>query len=224
MIPEIFISYSKADKAQADAVCAHLESFKIQCWIAPRDIHPSEDWAEAIINAMDKSKILLLIFSATSNQSPQVRREVERAVNKGLSILPFRIEEVELSKSMEYFISAQQWLDAFDGDMDKHLIQLSDSVLRTLNHLSPKKTLAASELISPTRAPTTAPSANAVSPEALSTLEVLLLQILGPIARHLINKKNTGGISTKNLILALAKEIDNEQERKQFLSKTSNLV
>jgi len=223
---EVFISYSKDDKLQADAACVHLESFGIKCWIAPRDIHPSEDWAEAIINAMDNSKILLLIFSDKSNHSPQVRREVERAVNKGLSILPFRIEEVPLSKSMEYFISAQQWLDAFDGDMDKHLILLGESVLRTLNHLSPARPAAEPQAIRPTVQPQAvlpARASAAVSPEVIMALETFLAQTLGPIARHLVKRKNTDGISTKELIVALSNEIENDHERKQFLSKTSSL-
>jgi len=231
---EVFISYSKDDKLQADAACVHLESFGIKCWIAPRDIHPSEDWAEAIINAMDNSKILLLIFSDKSNHSPQVRREVERAVNKGLSILPFRIEEVPLSKSMEYFISAQQWLDAFDGDMDKHLIQLGESVLRTLNHLSPVRSAAEPQSARPPAQPHTevqvqpqavlpTHAASTISPEVITALETFLAQTLGPIARHLVKRKNTDGISAKDLIAELSHEIENDQERKQFLSKTSSL-
>ena len=37
---------------------------------------------------------MVLVFSASSNQSPQVRREVERAVHKQVNILPFRIEDL----------------------------------------------------------------------------------------------------------------------------------
>jgi hypothetical protein len=48
-----------------------------------------------------------------SNHSAQVRREVERAVHKQVQILPFRIEDVLPSKSLEYFLSSQHWMDAF---------------------------------------------------------------------------------------------------------------
>src|SRR5471030_3200421 len=125
---DVFLSHSHVDKVYADAVCHKLEASGIRCWVAPRDIRPSEDWAEAIINAMDNCRILLLIFSSSSNSSPQVRREVERAVNKGLSVLPFRIENVPLSKSLEYFISTQHWLDAISGNMEHHLDELHTCV------------------------------------------------------------------------------------------------
>jgi hypothetical protein len=50
---------------------------------------------------------MVLVFSAASNDSPQVRRDVERAVHKNVIILPFRIEEVMPSKSLEFFLSTQ---------------------------------------------------------------------------------------------------------------------
>jgi TIR domain len=33
----VFISHSSKDRATADAICTHLESAGIKCWIAPRD-------------------------------------------------------------------------------------------------------------------------------------------------------------------------------------------
>src|SRR6478672_9438959 len=132
MAYDVFLSHSHVDKRHADAICHCLEDAGVRCWVAPRDIRPSEDWAEAIINGMDQCRILLLIFSSSSNNSPQVRREVERAVNKGLTILPFRIEAVAPSKSLEYFISTQHWLDAFDRDLDASLAELLHGVTATL--------------------------------------------------------------------------------------------
>ncbi len=62
---------------------------------------------------------MVLVFSASSNDSPQVRREVERAVHKDLRILPFRLEDVLPSHSLEYFLSTQHWLDGFPGPRDR---------------------------------------------------------------------------------------------------------
>ena len=64
-----------------------IEAEGIDCWIAPRDIAPSADWAAEIIDAISNSRVMILVFSASSNDSPQVRREVERAVHKNVSIL-----------------------------------------------------------------------------------------------------------------------------------------
>src|SRR5581483_7974306 len=91
---DVFISYSSKDKPVADATCATLEAHGIRCWIAPRDIIPGTEWGKAIVDGISGSRIMVLIFSSNADQSRQVMREAERAVHKGLSLLPLRIEEV----------------------------------------------------------------------------------------------------------------------------------
>src|SRR6202044_97093 len=81
------VSYSQPERECAQAIVAHLEAQGVRCWIAPRDISPSSDWAEEIIDAITAARVMILVFSSSSNQSPQVRREVERAVHKQVSIL-----------------------------------------------------------------------------------------------------------------------------------------
>jgi hypothetical protein len=77
---DAFISYSSLDKPTADAACAMLESLGIRCWIAPRDVMPGREYGAAIVDAIHQSRVLVLVFSSHANQSPQVGREVERAV------------------------------------------------------------------------------------------------------------------------------------------------
>jgi hypothetical protein len=129
MAHDVFLSYSSKDKPTADAASALLEGAGIRCWIAPRDILPGRDWGESIIDAIAASRVMVLIFSDHANHSPQVRREVERAVNKGVVIIPFRIENVPVSKSLEYFISVPHWMDAYSGGpMEAHLARLCQTV------------------------------------------------------------------------------------------------
>ena len=84
MAHDVFVSHSVKDKAVADAVVARLEAESVTCWIAPRDVVPGADWGESIINAIESNRIMVLIFSQSANASPQIKREVERAVNKGV--------------------------------------------------------------------------------------------------------------------------------------------
>ncbi len=125
---DVFISYSSDDKPTADAACAALEGAGIRCWIAPRDILPGRDYAESIIGAIEVAKLLVLILSRSANSSPQIKREVERAVNKGLPIIPMRIEDVMPSRTLEYFISSPHWLDAFPPPREKYFGRLIESV------------------------------------------------------------------------------------------------
>ena len=133
MAHTVFICHSARDKQVADAACAALEARRIPCWIAPRDILPSDEWGKAVVSAIHECRILVLIFSANADASPQVRREVERAVSKGKTILPFRIEDVMPSDAMEYALGNTHWLDALTPPMEANLAHLADTVVRILD-------------------------------------------------------------------------------------------
>lgn len=126
---DAFISYCSEDKKIADAVCGTLEANKIRCWIAPRDVGAGRTWSSAIVEAIGDSAVMVVIFSQHSNGSPQVMREIERAVHKGVSIIPFRVENVVPSKDLEYFISSCHWLDAMNPPLEKHIGELAEAIL-----------------------------------------------------------------------------------------------
>lgn len=108
----IFLSHSSRDAAIADKICEQLEKNGIKCFIAPRDIRPGKEYAEEIINGIDESAAMILLMSQNANSSPHVLREVEHAVSGGTPILVYKMEEVVLSKSMEYFLMTHQWVSA----------------------------------------------------------------------------------------------------------------
>lgn len=107
-----FISHSSKDGAIAAELCKYLENHGKTCFIAPRNIRSGRDYAEEIIDGIDNSQTMILLLSNHSNQSAHVLREVERAVSKSIPIITYKIEEVELSKSLEYFLMTNQWMDA----------------------------------------------------------------------------------------------------------------
>jgi hypothetical protein len=128
----VFLSYSKTDRAFAEATCAKLESAGIRCWMAPRDIMPGAIWGEAIIDAIITSQLMILVFSRAANKSQQVAREVERAASRNVPLLPLRIEDVPLSKALELYLSTSQWLDAFTPPREQHLDRLVKAVKKLL--------------------------------------------------------------------------------------------
>ena len=141
MAHDVFISYSSRNKSAADAVCAKLEERQIRCWIAPRDILPGATYGAAIIRAIAESRVMVLVFSADSNISPHVMREVERAVGKSVIIIPFRIESVTPTSDMEYFLSATHWLDALTPPLEAHLQRLLEDVEAQLLRSPVRETL-----------------------------------------------------------------------------------
>jgi len=131
MAHDVFISYSNQDKTTADAVCSILEQNGIRCWLAPRDITPGAAFAEAIIDGIKGSKVFILIYSSNTNRSVQVIKEVDRAVHHGLAIIPFRLEDIPMSKQLEYYVSDVHWLDALKSPLERHINRLA-SVIQML--------------------------------------------------------------------------------------------
>ena len=129
---DVFISYSKFDKVIATALCSGLEANRVRCWIAPRDVLAGSEYGESIINAISTCRIVVLVFSAHSNDSAMVRKEIERAVSKEKIVIPFRIEDIEPSESMEFFLSGTHWLDALTPSMDRHIQSLAMTVIKFL--------------------------------------------------------------------------------------------
>jgi hypothetical protein len=131
---DVFISYPNQEKATADAVCAALEATKVRCWIAPRDVTPSMDWATAIVEAIDNCRLMVLIFSSRTNESRQVHREVQRAFDQEKPVVPFRIENTAPQKALAYYMTSVHWLDAITPPLEQHLDTLAETVSGLLRH------------------------------------------------------------------------------------------
>jgi formylglycine-generating enzyme required for sulfatase activity len=125
---DAFISYANQDKAVADAACAKLEADGIRCWIAPRDVPPGAQWAAAIVDAIDHCCAMVLIFSSSANGSNQIHREVQRAFEREVPVVPFRIENVVPEQALAYYMGSVHWLDALTPPLEQHLQKLVASL------------------------------------------------------------------------------------------------
>src|ERR1700684_4032426 len=217
MVRDVFVSYSQPDYGCAMELVGHIEGEGINCWIAPRDIAPSADWAAEIIDAIFNSRVMILVFSASSNDSPQVRREVERAVHKQVSILPFRIDNVLPSKSLEYFLSAQHWMDAFPPPREAHYARLG-AYLKNQLPKSEAIRSATADIASTQPVPimVNAPSLDSAE---LVRIERLLAGYIGPIARHLVKSAASRVSSLDELVALLARELETETDRHEFTQR-----
>ena len=129
---DVFFSYSHKDAEILEPVCRRLESAGIKCWYAPRDIRPGEEWANAITNALQQCKVMILIFSKNSNDSVQVLREAGLAVDYKKTIIPYKVDDTMPGGSMQYYLSTLQWLTA-SGDAEKDLALLLDLTQKNLS-------------------------------------------------------------------------------------------
>lgn len=125
---KVFISYASRDVGVAQELCAALEAACQPCWIAPRDVLPGESYPAAIVRAISSCRMLVLVLSKNSIESPHVLREVERASSKRRPVLSVRMDASELPPEFEYFVSANHWLNACDGPIERVLPALIETV------------------------------------------------------------------------------------------------
>lgn len=135
MTYDVFLSHSSKDKAVTDAVCHYLESQGIRCWVAPRDVRLGESYATQIVRAISASRAVTLIFSDNANQSTAVQNELECAFSHGIPIFPLRVEDVPFSESLEFYLGATHWLDAFSPE-ERHFEQLAAALKRHFGQTS----------------------------------------------------------------------------------------
>ena len=110
---DVFISYSSLDQKVAEGVCAYLEQHRIRCFIAYRDIPKGVVWASAIVEALDESRMMVVVFSGNFNSSKQVDREIELASEDEKPILTFRISDDAFKGAKKYYLKNLNWIDAF---------------------------------------------------------------------------------------------------------------
>lgn len=189
---DVFISYSTENAKVAESVRNWLESAGVVCWMAPRDIRPGQVYAEAIIDAIQTCRVILLILSDASNKSQYVRNEIERAVTRNIPVIPFRIENISLSKSLQFFLSTSQWLDAYTPPIEQHADALVTAVRRLLSDTKAESPPASANEQLPvhTTSTITQPGTTSIKRWVLVGLGIGILVIVGFVSFGGIGKRN----------------------------------
>src|SRR5450755_2055612 len=152
----VFVSYASPDVAVAGALVEALERHGIACWIAPRDVKPGAQYADAIVRAIGGAKTFVVVLSESAITSSHVSKEIERASSKKRPIIALRIDAAPLTPALEYFLSESQWVEAQAGDIDAAHVKLIDAI-RDL-----------------------APDAPAINPPAISGMSTAKVSAAGP--------------------------------------------
>lgn len=128
MSKHVFVSHSHKDHAVAESIVAALERREIPCWIAPRDVVPGGSYAESILTAIENASCFVLIYSANSNVSGHVLREVERALKFGVNIVPVRLDDSAPSKSLDYLLATVHWLSISNEAREQSIAQAAERI------------------------------------------------------------------------------------------------
>lgn len=123
-----FISHAHQYSSIAQKICSRLEENGISCWIAPRDIS-SGDWAGSIMNGLSRADIFIFIIGEYSINSPECLKELTEATHTCSYIIPFKVDNTDLSPKMRYHLAPAHWLDASKPPLEQRIDELLQRVL-----------------------------------------------------------------------------------------------
>jgi adenylate cyclase len=107
-VPDIFISYSRKDSEHAEQLAELLTAAGLNFWMDKRGIEAATSWSGEISKAITECSALVVMLSANSIASSNVRKEVSLASERQKKILPLDIEPVELPDDLAYHLAGIQ--------------------------------------------------------------------------------------------------------------------
>ena len=133
----IFVSFSTQDQAAALEILGRIEAADLKCWISCRDVPSGSDYQDAIVDALDQSGAMVLVFSNNANKSEEIKREMALASAKRLFVLPVRIEDAEPTKGFKYQLATRQYIDLF-ADHEKNMALIVNTLQKHLQSIRNK--------------------------------------------------------------------------------------
>jgi|GEM_PF-663488 len=121
-MPDIFISYSRRDKAFVERLSAALTARGKDAWVDWEDIPASAEWLREIQDGIDSTDAFLLVLSPDSVRSEVCAQELDHAIERRKRILPILHREVD-PKTVRPEAAAINWVylrdqDSFDAGIE----------------------------------------------------------------------------------------------------------
>jgi hypothetical protein len=154
MSAPIFISYSSKDQTIAETICNALEARGHACWISCRDVHPGQNFQEAIVQALRAARVMLLVFTANANNSDEIKKEVVLAGRHRVTVVPIRVEDVVPNDAFAYEFATRQWIDLFkdwEREIERLVAQIGTVLQTAIAADSPAQAVAAVAAVAPAR-------------------------------------------------------------------------
>jgi hypothetical protein len=223
----IFICYSSRDEAVAREVVEVLETDGLKCWISLRNVAAGQNYQEAIVQAIELAQGIVFLFSESSSQSAEIRKELSIGSSLNVMIFPVRLSPILPSGALRYELATRQWIDIFP-DRRAALGRLAETIKKAIrvpaapavavpkapladaNAAIPPETLPAEIL--PARGPIVAPGT-----AEFEAIRALLARYIGPIAKVLVEKTASEARTPDELCERLATHVAAAPDRTSFL-------
>jgi Tol biopolymer transport system component len=114
MAGEIFISYRRADGAWARLLHGQLQAEGVEAWYDAL-VGAGRDWRIATAEALEASKIFVLLYSANAAQSADIAKELAAATLENKLIIPVRLENISPKGAFLYELASRNWINAYEN-------------------------------------------------------------------------------------------------------------
>lgn len=109
-LPPGFISYSSKDRPVVLELVRCLKDKGLDIWVDQGGIEAGTDWAERIIDALDRAQVVILCLSEHSCGSEEVFREISYASGAKKRLIPVLLANVELPRRLKYHLAGVQFV------------------------------------------------------------------------------------------------------------------
>jgi len=130
--PQVFVSYASHDVALVKPVVNQLQQLGLSVWRDHDRILGGDNFGPEIVRGIRESQVLILMMSAASMRSKNVKQEIQLAWTYHVPYLPLRIEPVGFVEQVEYWLAGCQWIDLLDRPPSAWLPEVQAAIQRRL--------------------------------------------------------------------------------------------
>lgn len=128
---QVFVSYSRKDKDIVLTICKELQSYGVGVWIDLEGKYHGQNFKNVIVDAIEKSTIVLFFSSEESNASYYVQQEIALSVAKRKHIIPIILDDSKFANSIQFDLCNIDWIDYKQKD-EETMKTLVEDVVNTM--------------------------------------------------------------------------------------------
>jgi hypothetical protein len=128
MADSVFISYSRKDQEFVRKLAADLNGYVQGVWFDQSDIRAGEVWEKSITDGIAGCLAFILVVSPNSAASPNVRSEIQQALQNRKPILPVIYHQTALPPDLAQILQKVQYINLQHGSYADNFQYLVESL------------------------------------------------------------------------------------------------
>lgn len=125
---QVFISYSRQDKDVVLPICKELQTHGVNVWIDLEGKYHGQNFKNIIVDAIEKSSIVIFFSSKDSNKSYYVQQEIALSVGMSKHIILVLLDDAKFANSIQFDLCNIDWIDYKQRHNDSMMALVNDII------------------------------------------------------------------------------------------------